>query len=73
MEVFVKLAGLGLMLFAAFDLYYVIVKLLELPTSSSIPLYKDIQGFFTYLILGLIILFGARGIVWFAYCLDKPN
>ena len=68
--VFVRLAGLGLILFAVFDLYYVIVKLVGLPTSSNIPVGRDVQGLITYLGLGVVVLFGARWIVRLAYWRD---
>src|SRR5216683_2522613 len=51
--VFVRLAGLGLILFALFDLYYVVVKTLGIPTMSTVPLGIDVRGAIVYSISGL--------------------
>ncbi len=65
--VFVRLAGLGLLLFAVFDLYYVVMKTLGIPTSSTVPVTRDEQGAGVYLVLGICILAGAKWIVRVAY------
>jgi len=68
--VFVRLAGLGLILFALFDLYYVVVKTLGIPTMSTVPLGIDVRGAIVYSISGLCIVSGARLIVRLAYWRD---
>lgn len=71
--VFVRLAGLGLLLIGIFDFYYVVVKTLGLPTASTLPVSRDILGTITYSVLGLCIIACARMIVRLAYWQDGPE
>jgi hypothetical protein len=63
----VRLAGLGLLLFAFFDLYYVIVKTAGIYTESTLPVSRDVHGFVVYSILGLCIIAGAKWIAGLVY------
>jgi hypothetical protein len=71
--VFVRLAGLGMLLIGIFDFYYVVVKTLGLPTASTLPVSRSILGAITYSVLGLCIIACARLIVRFAYWQDGPE
>jgi hypothetical protein len=65
--VFVRLAGLGSILFSLFDLYYVVVKTLGIQTNSQVPVWQDERGLLLYFVLGFAILACARWIVRLAY------
>ena len=71
--VLVRFAGLGFLLLCMFDLYYVEVKSLGLPTASRLTLGEDIRGVIFYLSLGLILFVGAKVIVRLAYGPDAPE
>jgi predicted transporter len=68
--VFVRLAGLGFILCALFYVYYVVVKTLGLPTTSTLPVWQGVQGAIVYAVFGFCILAGARLIVQMAYWRD---
>ena len=65
--VFVRLAGIGSILMSLFDLYYVVAKILGIPTNYQVPLWPAVFGLMFYLVLGTGILLGARLIVRLAY------
>ena len=69
--VFVRLAGLGLILFAVFDIYHVVAKTLGMQTSSAVPVGIGAQGAIVFSVLGLCIVAGARFIVRLAYWSDR--
>lgn len=71
--VLVRFAGLGFIIFAMFDFYYVVVKSLGLSTASRVPIGEDIRGTMFYLVLGLILLLGAKLVVRLVYGPDAPD
>ena len=65
--VFVRLAGLGSLVMAVFDIYNVAVKTLGIATSSTAPIRADARGAIIYLVLGLGILAASNLLVRLAY------
>lgn len=68
--VFVRFGGLLLLMFGIFDLCYVVIKLLRLPTSSVRPIPQDVLAAIFFFVLGFGILFCAKWIVRLAYWRD---
>ena len=71
--VFVRTAGLGSILFALFDLYYLFAKTIGLPTSSTLPIEHDVIGVVVWSAFGAGMLLGAPWIVRLAYWRDDSN
>ena len=71
--VYVRAAGLGSILFALFDLYYLFVKILGLPTSSIVPIERDVIAIVLWSALGVGVLLGAPWIVRLAYWHGDSN
>ena len=65
--VFVRFVGLGSILMSFFDLYYVVAKILGIPTNYEVPLWPAVFGFMVFLLIGIGILRGARFLVQLAY------
>jgi len=73
LDVFVRLAGLLFLLYGAFDLYYVVVKLAGLPTTSKVSAGEIARFVALWWLAGFMILRNATWIVHVAYRLDRTS
>ena len=71
--VLIRAAGLGNIIMALYDVYYVIVKLLGLPTGSTFPVSVNIQASLFFAALGIGIILCAPIIEKLAYWADSQE
>jgi hypothetical protein len=68
--VLIRAAGLGNIMLAMYDIYYVIVKLFGLPTGSTLPMSVSIQAGIFFAALGIGIILCAPTIEKLTYWTD---
>jgi hypothetical protein len=71
--IIVRAVGLGFMVMALFNLYYVFAKLMGLPIVPRYPISVDLSSAGFYVVISLVFLFGAKVIVRLIYGSELPS
>lgn len=69
----IRFGGTILLVFALFDCFHILAKLLNIDLGSHYPLATDIYAAVFYFVLGVTALAGARWIERLAYGPEKPD
>jgi hypothetical protein len=69
----VRITGLSFILCSLFDVYWIVVAGLGLHTNAPDVLSRGVHGFAFFLIVGVLILLGAKRIVRLAYWDETPD
>jgi hypothetical protein len=67
LDLLIRISGLAFLLFATFDVFYILAKIFGIPTGSNLSVSADIFAGLFFMILGLGILSCAKLIVRLAY------